>query len=386
MNKRRLCLLLTGLLLLILCGCAADPDGASPADSPQTADRDSLCGLAYRSTLPLTYANQFSVDYYEEGYKLISISDGRKYLLIPEGHDAPDGLDSSICRIKMPVENIYLAASAAMALFDAVDGLDAIRLSGTRAEGWAIENAAAAMEAGDILYAGKYSEPDYEMLIEEKCGLAIESTMILHSPKVQEMIELLGVPVLIERSSYESHPLGRTEWIKLYGALLDKEDEAEAFFRKQEAIIDEMAQFENTEKTVAFFYISTDGSAVVRSSNDYVPKMIELAGGRYIFEELGSEESRRSSVSITMEEFYNAAVDADYLIYNTDIDSTLDSLDDLLAKSDLFADFKAVQNDNVWYTGKQFYQATDIVGSFITDIHLMLEDETEGMTFLTKLE
>ena len=129
-----------------------------------------------------------------------------------------------------------------------------------------------------------------------------------------------------------------------------------------------------------------DGSAVVRSSSDYVPKMIELAGGRYVFHDLVDEDSRRSSVSITMEEFYAAAVDADYLIYNTDIDTNLNSMDDLLGKSQLFADFKAVRNGNVWYTGKQFYQATDIVGSFITDLHLMLEGQTGNMTFLTKLE
>ena len=60
--------------------------------------------------------------------------------------------------------------------------------------------------------------------------LAVESTMILHSPKVQEMIEDLDIPVFVDYSSYESHPLGRTEWIKVYGAMLNKEKEAEAIF------------------------------------------------------------------------------------------------------------------------------------------------------------
>ena len=39
--------------------------------------------------------------------------------------------------------------------------------------------------------------------------MAIESTMILHTPKVQEMIEDLDIPVFIDRSSYETHPLGK---------------------------------------------------------------------------------------------------------------------------------------------------------------------------------
>ena len=40
----------------------------------------------------------------------------------------------------------------------------------------------------------------------------------------KEMIEDLGIPVLVDRSSYESNPLGRMEWLKLYGLLLGKED------------------------------------------------------------------------------------------------------------------------------------------------------------------
>ena len=53
-----------------------------------------------------------------------------------------------------------------------------------------------------MLFAGKYDEPDYELLVNQGCDLAVESTMILHSPKVQEMIEMLGIPVFIDRSSY----------------------------------------------------------------------------------------------------------------------------------------------------------------------------------------
>lgn len=88
--------------------------------------------------------------------------------------------------------------------------------------------------------------------------------MILHSPKVQEMIEDLDIPVFVDYSSYESHPLGRTEWVKVYGAMLNKEKEAEAFFDDQAKVIEDLKDFKNTEKTVAYFYINTDGSVVVR--------------------------------------------------------------------------------------------------------------------------
>lgn len=344
-----------------------------------------LPGLVWEKSMELVYAEGFAVDYYEGGYALIDVRDSARYLVVPENMPVPEGLDPAIIVLQQPLNNIYLAATSAMALFDSLDSLDAIRLSGTQKDGWYIENAVKAMENGDMLFAGKYSEPDFEMLLTEGCDLAIESMMISHSPKVKEMIELLGIPVFIDRSSYESHPLGRTEWIRLYAVLMDKEEEAEAFFAQQAQIVEDLKGFENTGKTVAFFYIHTDGSAVVRSTADYVPGMIEIAGGKYVFEELLDPESDRSSISISMEEFYNAAVDADYLIYNATIDAPISSVDELLAKSDLFADFKAIKEGNVWCTGKYLYQATDIVGSLITDINLMLTGETDGMTFIYKM-
>jgi iron complex transport system substrate-binding protein len=344
-------------------------------------------GLTYESSMELQFAECFQVYYYSDGYKLLDIDDGRQYLLVPEGMSVPDGLDDAIFVLQQPLDHIYLAASAAMSLFDSLDALDTIRLSALQESSWYIQDAVDAMERGDILFAGKYSEPDYELLINEECDLAIESTMILHSPKVQEMIEDMDIPVFIDRSSYESHPLGRTEWIKLYGAMLNKEEEAEAFFDDQAQVITDLKDFENTGKTVAFFYLSTDGSVVVRKSTDYVPRMIELAGGRYIFDDLEDDTGKRSSVSMTMEEFFATAVDADYLIYNGTVDDPIESIDDLLAKDPLFSEFKAVKEGNVWCAGKYLYQATDTIGSMITDIHLMLTTEDESqMTFMTKVE
>lgn len=343
-----------------------------------------ISGLTWESSMNPIYAEGFSVDYYAGGYALIDVRDSGRYLVVPEGMNVPETLDPAITVLQQPLENVYLAATSAMALFDALDALDMIRFCGTDADGWYIENAWAAMQRGDILFAGKYSGPDFELLLNENCDLAIESTMISHSPKVQELLELLGIPVFVDRSSYEQHPLGRTEWIRLYGVLADKEEQADAFFAEQAAIVDALQGYENTEKTVAFFYIHSDGSVVVRSSSDYVPSMIEIAGGRYVFADLEDPLSDRSSISITMEEFYNAAVDADYLIYNATIDQPLDFIDELLARSPLLADFKAVREGNVWCTDKYLYQATDVVARLITDIHHMLTGEEE-MTFLHKL-
>ena len=340
-------------------------------------DRDISPEIEYESRMNLEYAQEFAVEYYSGGYMLISISDGSRFLVVPENQEAPKNLDEDIVVLKQPMDHIYMVASAVMDMFRAIDAMDAVRLSGTDTDGWYIEEAKRAMEDGRILYAGKYSMPDYERILSEGCRLAIENMMITHTPEVQEQLEGFGIPVLIDRSSYESHPLGRMEWVKLYGVLMDKEDEAEAAFKAQTETLADISHQENTGKTVAFFYLTANGSVNVRKSSDYVPKMIELAGGKYIFENLGDAESKASTMNMQIEEFYAGAKDADYLIYNSTVDGEMESLDELLAKSDLLKDFKAVKDGHVWCTTSNFYQESMSLGTFIMDVHSIL---TEGET------
>ena len=352
----------------------SDPDNAPKID-----------GLTYTGTMALQYATCFNVYYYEGGYKLISVPKSGDYLLVPDGKEAPKGLSDDITVIGQP-QNIYLAATSAMSLFCALDSLDVITLCGIKADDWTIDAARKAMEDGSIIFAGKYNEPDYETMVEKNCDLAIESTMILHNPEVQEMIENIGIPVFIDRSSYEPEALGRTEWIKLYGAMVNKEDEAFDHFAEQTKVISDLEGEKNTGKTVAFFSVGTDGTVTVRSGNDYIANMIKEGGGDYIFADLDSGEDSSVSVSLSMEEFYNKANQADYLIYNGAIENGLGSVQDLIDKSNTFADFKAVRDGNVWQVGKSMYQATDTVGQFITDVHLMLTGGDESkMTFLSRV-
>lgn len=379
------CVMLIGLAGL--CGCGSSSDTKKDTVGI-TKEATSNVGALGEPTdhLQLAYAKNFSIDYYEVGYKLLTIKDGTQILTVPEGKKAPDNLDESIIVMQQPVNNIYLVSSAVMDMFRELNALDTIGFSAQKAENWYVEGAKAAMENGDILYAGKYSSPDYELLVSKKCSLAIENSMILHSPEVKEMLEDFDIPVIIEYSSYETHPLGRVEWIKFFGALTGMEEEAEKAFEKQTEIVKHVTATKKTDKTVAFFYITSNGLVQVRQSNDYIPKMIELAGGRYIFENLG-DDSKRSTMNMQVEEFYNKAKDADYLIYNSTIDGGVKSVDELIEKCSVLSDFKAVKSGDVWCTEKDVYQQSMSIGFLIEDIHNMLQGaDDKEMNYLYRLD
>ena len=379
------CVMLIGLAGLCGCGSSSDTNKDTVGITKEATSNVDALGEP-TDHLQLAYAKNFSIDYYEGGYKLLTIKDGTQILTVPEGKKAPDNLDESIIVMQQPVNNIYLVSSAAMDMFRELNALDTIGFSAQKAENWYVEGAKAAMENGDILYAGKYSSPDYELLVSKKCSLAIENSMILHSPEVKEMLEDFDIPVIIEYSSYETHPLGRVEWIKFFGALTGMEEEAEKAFEKQTEIVKHVTATKKTDKTVAFFYITSNGLVQVRQSNDYIPKMIELAGGRYIFENLG-DDSKRSTMNMQVEEFYNKAKDADYLIYNSTIDGGVKSVDELIEKCSVLSDFKAVKSGDVWCTEKDVYQQSMSIGFLIEDIHNMLQGaDDKEMNYLYRLD
>ncbi|MDO4864127.1 MAG: ABC transporter substrate-binding protein, partial [Ruminococcus sp.] len=328
-------------------------------------------------SMELRYAEQFSVDYCENGCSVVTVGDD-SFLVVPEGTAVPDDT-AGMTVIRQPVENIYVAASSAMDLFDGIGQLGKVAMTSTAASSWSLPHIRDAVESGDIGFIGKYSSPDYEALLAEDCGLAVESTMIYHSPEVKEQIQALGIPVLVERSSYETHPLGRMEWIKLYGLLTGDTDSAEDYFSGKTRAFEELdiSDIPDSErKTAAFFYITSSGYVSIRKPADYVSKMIELAGGRYIFtaDGLNVDDNALSTMNIQVETFYDIARDADVLIYNSTIDGELGSTEQLIGKCSVLADFKAVKEGNVWCTGQNMFQQTTGAADMICDLSAVLTD------------
>ena len=343
--------------------------------------------LVFSHHYQLDYAQQFTADCYEGGYTMVSIPDsGQKFLVVPQDAAEVDSLPADVTVLRQPVENIYLVSTSVMDLILHLDALDSITLSGTKAEGWYLPEAKQAMEAGRIAYAGKYSAPDYEQILAANCGLAIENTMILHTPEVKEQLEHFGIPVLVERSSYESGPLERMEWIKLYGILLGKEEQAEQVFAAQEAAIAPLLEQEPTGKSCAFFSLSSNNLATVRKGSDYVAKMIEMAGGAYVFSDLTDNGNSLATMNLPLEDFYAGAKDADVLIYNSAIEGTIASVSQLTEKFPLLAEFKAVQNGQVWCTSQSLFQQSMELADLILDMNKVFTEGTpaaDTLKFLT---
>ena len=392
-----------------LVGCSGADDGevangeatsaaqtsGSDGDNPASAERPSWSNpevggnLVHTGSLDLAWATGFTVDLYEGDRALACIADGTRYLFVPAG-DAPQGIAEDVTVLERPLSNIYLASSSTLCLFAALGAVDCVSHVSVTQETCTVEAFTQAIASGDIVYGGKYSAPDYEAFLNGGCRLAVENTMIYHTPEVREKLMQLGVPVIVEQSSLESAPLGRLEWIMLWGAMLDKVSAAQEVLDRQAQLIADVearVAAKPLDCTVAFFYINANGAAVVRKPGDYVAKMIAMAGGTYAFAQLGStDENRSSSTTLEMEAFYAQAKDADVIIYNSTVAGRLKGLDELVALNPLLADFKAVKNRRAWCCEQNVYQQMTATGEVVVDLHEAIADtERDELTFLFRL-
>ncbi len=384
--KKRLILLVLCLTLL-LAACGGPENVATTQPQAETASQSVRYEeLLFENVMPLSYATGFSVSYSEEGYKLLTIGEDQTYLVVGENMPVPEEVPDTVTVLQQPLDQIYLVSTGAMDHFIELNALDSIILSSQKADAWYLPEAKQAMEEGKIAYAGKYSAPDYETVLGSGCNLVIENAMIYHAPEVLEKLRSLGLPVLVELSSYESHPLGRMEWIKLFSALVNKEEEAAAYYDSMLAALEPVMNQEPTGKTVSFFYITTSGGINVRRPSDYVSCAIGLAGCENVSFSEDQADVGNSTMTIQMEAFYQGVQDADILIYNSIVDGELDSLSALLEKMPTLADTKAVKEGNVWCLSKNFYQETMSLGDFILDVNAVATGSDGQLRYLKHLQ
>ncbi len=395
--SRRSFVRLAGLACLAAMGlpCASGAQAKADEDAqggarPDWSSLEGLEGLAHTEAVELRWAQNFSLDRLKGDLVLACVKDGTRYLLVPEGGQAPQDLPDDVVTLEAPARSLYLASSSTLCLFAALDAVSAVSFVSVSAQDCTVAAFKQAIEDGSVAYGGKYSAPDYEAFLGGGCKLAVENTMINHTPEVREKLIELGVPVIVEQSSLEAEPLGRLEWILLWGELTGAAQKAREVLDAQAALVDEVVASVKAaplERSVAFFHLNANGSAVVRKPGDYVAKMIAMAGGTYVFADLATDqENNSSSMTMEMEAFYAQAKDADVIVYNSTVAGEVSSLAELVALNPLLAQFKAVQAGQAWCYEQNVYQQMTSTGQIVSELHEVISGtDSDRLEFLFRL-
>ena len=113
------------------------------------------------------------------------------------------------------------------------------------------------------------------------------------------------------------------------------------------------------------------------------------AGGSYVFADLTDNGNNLATINLSLEDFYAGAKDADVLLYNSTIEGSIASTEQLVEKCPLLAQFKAVQNGNVWCTAQSLFQQSMELPDLILDMNRVFTEGTPAdseLTFLTHVE
>jgi iron complex transport system substrate-binding protein len=266
------------------------------------------------------------------------------WYLIPRGTSIPSHIDSAKV-IRVPVERVVCMSTTHIAMIKALGQSASVRgFSGTAFI--YDEHVRKLVANGEIRETGYEDNLNKELILsllpEIVIAYGIGSESAAYLGKLKEM----GVKVLFNADYLEEDPLGKAEWIRLFGALYDCRPVADSLFRhieqeynRYKLLIAEKA----VSKPRILLGLPFRDTWFVSPGNSYISRLISDAGGEYLWEDSVSDVS----MPMGLENVFIKAVSADYWL-NTGSASTaheIAAFDPRLTRLPCFASGRLYNNN-----------------------------------------
>lgn len=318
--------------------------------------------LALMTKLPTRFTEAFSVEYLKNGLKKVIDGENRTLILAPKDAEIPEKYANEII-ITTPLESLFLGSTTQGCLLRPIGEEVSVVGVTTDTDEWYIDGIKKRMETGNITYVGSSNAPDYELIAALEPQVAMVYTGPYGQVDLIEKFDELGITYVVDNDYLENHPFGRMEWMKFAAAFYDKEIHASKMFNEAVSNIENLsASLENKEKPKVAWASVYKGDVYVPGQESYVAKMIEMAGGDFVFDLEGTSSSK-----ISLEDFYAGAADVDVLIYSSSKAWT-PTIAGVVESAPALADIKAVQDMNVWCFHADYYQSIDKTDELILDL------------------
>ncbi len=299
------------------------------------------------------------------------------YLLVDKTNDLPTNLPAGVV-IRTPLGKSAVFTTVHCSAIDELGSVNSIA-GVTDLEYVSNATVADLTKNGTIADLGSGMSPNVEKII------TVDPDAILLSPFKNSgghgELDKLGIP-LFECADYmEQEPLGRAEWIRVYGMLFGKETIADSIFNRVSLIYKQIesdtharASLQNFDSIPTVLYgIDFNGTWYVAGGKSYMAKMFASAGANYIFK----ETTHSGSEAMAFESVYDKGYDADVwlFLYNDATDKTYNDLK-------RFENFKSYKNRKVFAcnTGKTHYyeEIPFHPERLLKDLSIIFNSEAEG--------
>lgn len=293
-----------------------------------------------------------------------------RYFLVEKNEPVPDSLAGERI-IRTPVERVICLSTTHIGFLDALEETaSVVGISGSRYV--SNEKVRKRMEEGEVPDVGYGQNLNYELIVNQNPELVtvygIGSEVTSYAQKLEE----LGIPVVMVAEYLEESPLGKAEWIKFFGALFQKEDEAQLFFEQVENEYHRLRKLAAgaSEKPKVLVGSPYKDSWWIPGGNSYLANLIADAGGDY----LGKENPSHESYVISFEHALTFANEADVWIHM----ANLASKDEILSTDERFKNFGVFKNGKLFNNIKRLnkHGGNDFWESGTVNPHLVLHDLT----------
>lgn len=300
------------ILLLILSGC--NP-GRKPVNDYGSDNNE--------------YSRRFAIEN-REHYRRISVLNpwqgaerkNFEYFVCSDLTKLPAGLEESQI-IKLPVKSIICTSTTHIAMLDALEAVHMI--TGVSGSGYVYNpELRAKIDSGDVFDIGYDNGYNTELIYSLDPDIMFVYGVGNESVPAFSRLSEMGIPVVYIADYLEEHPLARTEWIKVFGEMLDRQELAEQVFSsvKNEYNTTLKIVGSNTQnRPEVMLGLPFKDTWFISPGNSYISKLITDAGGKYLWEDTESNISIPMSLEAVMQE----AVDADIWL-NTGIAGSIDEI------------------------------------------------------------
>lgn len=313
-------------------------------------------------SITLNYATGFSVANYED-YKILTINNpwpnaetNYKYLLVSKSQAAQNTFNSSNYDgiITVPIEKMVVTSTTHIPALELLEventligfpGMNYISSEKTRQR----------IALGAVRELGKTEGLNTEVLLELYPDVVI-GFGIDGNNKSFETIRKTGIPVIYNGDWVETSPLAKAEWIKFFGALYNKSEQAETIFKAIETDYLEVKKLaQNSSKNIRVL------SGAMHKDIWYLPsgkspeaQLLSDANLDYIWKNSDS----KGSLALNFEVVFDTAKDADIWI-----------------SPSYYGSFETLEKANVLYTKFDAFKNKKIY-SFVNTV-----GETGGVTY-----
>ncbi len=335
---------------------------------------------------------------YAQGFDIVSDGNLQKLIIKKTFYNSTDTIiyllsdktNSNKNEIKVPVEKLVATSTTHIPMLELLNATEKL-IGFPNTKYISSKKTRQLIDKEKITDLGNAQDMNTEVLLALQPELVIGFSLSSNN-RVYNSIKKAEIPVIFNGDWLEETPLGRAEWIKFFGVLLNKQQEADSIFSSIEKEYLKTKKLALQNKSIPTILSGNMFQDIwnVPAGESYMATFFKDANLNYIWKNTAG----KGSLQLNFESFLDQGKEADFWIDC----GNFDTKKQMLSANNLFIEFNAFQKGNLFSTyrkrnengGLLFYELSTVRPDLvlkdlikITQPELLLDHE---LTFFGKLD